>query len=228
MKILGLAKLTLLDYPTKLAATIFLGGCNMRCPFCHNPRLVFMEEEELSEEYVLKFLKSRVGILEGVCITGGEPLINHDIDSFIKKIKGMGFSVKLDTNGSFPDMLESLISRGLLDYVAMDIKNCPEKYPLTVGKPSFDVSPVLRSVEILKRQEVPFEFRTTTLKEFHTEEDFIKIGKWLEGSPKYFIQPFKDSGDLIGISEMSGYETSVLEHFQQILTPYFEQVAIRG
>lgn len=228
MKILGLAKLTLLDYPSKLAATIFLGGCNMRCPFCHNPRLVFMEEDEISEEYIFKFLKNRVGILEGVCITGGEPLINHDIDEFIRKIKDLGFKVKLDTNGSFPDKLNNLINNRLVDYVAMDIKNCPEKYAETVGRPCFDVEPILRSVEILKKSNIPYEFRTTTLKEFHTEEDFIKIGKWLEGSDKYFIQPFKDSGDLIGISEMSGYDTSTLEHFQQILTPYFKQVAIRG
>ncbi len=228
MKILGLAKLTLLDYPGRIAATIFTGGCNMRCPFCHNPRLVFLEEEPLDEEYVLSFLKSRVGILDGVCITGGEPLINNDIEVFITKIKSMGFSLKLDTNGSFPDTLESLIKKGLIDYVAMDIKNCPEKYPLTVGRASFDVSAVQRSVEILKKNTVPYEFRTTTLKDFHTKEDFIKIGKWLEGAPKYFIQPFKDSGDLIGISPMEGYTESELEHFKQILTPYFEHIAIRG
>ncbi len=228
MKILGLAKLTLLDFPGKLAATVFLGGCNMRCPFCHNPRLVFMEEEEITQEYLFKFLKSRVGILEGVCITGGEPLINSDIIPFIKKIKDMGFLVKLDTNGSFPDTLEKLINEGLVDHVAMDIKNCPEKYPETVGRPNFDVSPILQSVEILKSGRVSYEFRTTTLKNFHTEEDFIKIGKWLAGSDNYFIQPFKDSGDLIGISVMEGYEESTLRHFQQILTPFFKHVAIRG
>ena len=228
MKILGLAKLTLLDFPGKLAATIFLGGCNMRCPFCHNPRLVFFEEEEISEETIFKFLKSRVGILEGVCITGGEPLINSDIIPFIKNIKELGFSVKLDTNGSFPDKLDELISSGLIDYVAMDIKNCPEKYLETVGRPEFDITPILRSVEILKSGHIPYEFRTTTLKNFHTEEDFIKIGKWLEGSDKYFIQPFKDSGDLIGISHMEGYDESTLRHFQQILTPFFKHIDIRG
>lgn len=228
MKILGLAKLTLLDYPTKLAATIFLGGCNMRCPFCHNPRLVYLEENEISQEEIFKFLKSRIGILEGVCITGGEPLINSDIEEFIKKIKELGFKVKLDTNGAFPEKLQALIENGLIDYVAMDIKNCPEKYPETIGRPSFDVTTIFKSVEILKNGTVPYEFRTTTLREFHTEEDFIKIGKWLEGAPKYFIQPFKNSGDLIGISEMSGYDASTLEHFAQILSPYFGEVAIRG
>ena len=228
MKILGLAKLTLLDYPTKLAATIFLGGCNMRCPFCHNPRLVYLEENEISQEEIFKFLKSRISILEGVCITGGEPLINSDIEEFIKKIKELGFKVKLDTNGAFPEKLQALIENGLIDYVAMDIKNCPEKYPETIGRPSFDVTTIFKSVEILKNGTVPYEFRTTTLREFHTEEDFIKIGKWLEGAPKYFIQPFKNSGDLIGISEMSGYDASTLEHFAQILSPYFGEVAIRG
>lgn len=228
MKILGLAKLTLLDYPTKLAATVFLGGCNMRCPFCHNPRLVYMEEEEISQDQILDFLKSRIGILEGVCITGGEPLINSDIDKFIEKIKDMGFSVKLDTNGSFPNMLKSLIDRGLIDYVAMDIKNCPEKYPETVGRPGFDVAPIMQSVKILMDGNIPYEFRTTTLKDFHTENDFLKIGKWLNGADRYYIQPFKDSGDLIGISEMSGYSTSELEHFKQILTPFFKHIDIRG
>lgn len=228
MKILGLAKLTLLDYPSKIAATIFTGGCNMRCPFCHNPRLVFMEEEEISQEYVLDFLKSRIGILEGVCITGGEPLINNDIIPFIQKIKGLGYKVKLDTNGSFPDKLQQIIDEGLVDYVAMDIKNCPEKYPETVGRPGFDVAPILKSVQILMQGRIPYEFRTTTLKDFHTEEDFLKIGKWLEGADKYFIQPFKDSGDIISISTLEGYETSTLEHFQQILTPFFKQIAIRG
>ena len=228
MKILGLAKLTLLDYPSKIAATIFTGGCNMRCPFCHNPRLVFMEEEELGQEYILSFLKSRVGILEGVCITGGEPLINRDIVPFIKQIKDMGFKVKLDTNGSFPEILESLIDEGLIDYVAMDIKNCPDKYPETVGRKDFDVAPILKSVQILMSGRIPYEFRTTTLKSFHTEEDFLKIGKWLEGADNYFIQPFKDSGDLISISALEGYETSTLHHFQQILTPFFKHIAIRG
>jgi pyruvate formate lyase activating enzyme len=187
-----------------------------------------MEEEEISQEYVLDFLKSRVGILEGVCITGGEPLINNDIIPFIQKVKSLGYKVKLDTNGSFPDKLQQIIDEGLVDYVAMDIKNCHEKYPETVGRPGFDVAPILKSVQILMQGRIPYEFRTTTLKDFHTEEDFLKIGKWLEGADKYFIQPFKDSGDIISISTLEGYETSTLEHFQQILTPFFKQIAIRG
>lgn len=199
MKIMGLQKLTLLDYPGKTACTVFTAGCNFRCPFCHNASLVthIKEETEITEEEFFAFLKKRQGVLDGVCITGGEPTLMPDLEEFIEKIKEMGFEVKLDTNGYNPNILSELIDKNLIDYVAMDIKNCKEKYGLTVGIENFDISPIEKSVEILKRGAVDFEFRTTVVDELHTAEDIEKIGKWLYPAEKYYLQGFKDSGDLI-------------------------------
>ncbi len=199
MNIQGLQKLTLLDYPGRVACTVFTGGCNFRCPFCHNALLVTENfgEGKIAENEIYEFLKKRRGILDGVCITGGEPLLNKDIDNFIANIKDLGFSVKLDTNGSFPKRLGELIEKKLIDYVAMDIKNTPDKYELTVGKKDFDMAPVFESVEILKQGNTSYEFRTTVTLEFHTESDIEEIAKWLSGTEKYFLQNFVDSGELI-------------------------------
>jgi len=200
MIIQGLQKLTLLDYPGRVACTVFTAGCNLRCPFCHNAGLVthIDTDNRYDEEEFFSFLKKRKGILDGVCITGGEPLLQKDITDFIRKIREIGYSVKLDTNGCYPEKLREIVDGGLVDYVAMDIKNTPEKYGVTVGIDGFDVTPVLRSVEILKEGKVPYEFRTTVVEEYHSEEDFEIIGKILVGCEKYFLQQFKDSGDLIG------------------------------
>jgi len=200
MIIQGLQKLTLLDYPGRVACTVFTAGCNLRCPFCHNAGLVthIDTDNRYDEEEFFSFLKKRKGILDGVCITGGEPLLQKDITDFIRRIREIGYSVKLDTNGCYPEKLRELVDGGLVDYVAMDIKNTPEKYGATVGIDGFDVTPVLRSVEILKEGKVPYEFRTTVVEEYHSEEDFEIIGKILSGCEKYFLQQFKDSGDLIG------------------------------
>jgi len=200
MIIQGLQKLTLLDYPGRVACTVFTAGCNLRCPFCHNAGLVthIDTDNRYDEEEFFPFLKKRKGILDGVCITGGEPLLQKDIADFIRRIREVGYSVKLDTNGCYPEKLRELVDGGLVDYVAMDIKNTPEKYGATVGIDGFDVTPVLRSVEILKEGKVPYEFRTTVVEEYHSEEDFEIIGKILSGCEKYFLQQFKDSGDLIG------------------------------
>jgi len=200
MIIQGLQKLTLLDYPGRVACTVFTVGCNLRCPFCHNAGLVthIDTDNRYDEEEFFPFLKKRKGILDGVCITGGEPLLQKDIADFIRRIREVGYSVKLDTNGCYPEKLRELVDGGLVDYVAMDIKNTPEKYGATVGIDGFDVTPVLRSVEILKEGKVPYEFRTTVVEEYHSEEDFEIIGKILSGCEKYFLQQFKDSGDLIG------------------------------
>ena len=188
MKIPYFQKLTLLDYPSKTAATVFTHGCNFRCPFCHNASLVERPAEaEIDETEFFAFLEKRKGLLDGVCITGGEPLLQPDIADFIAEIKRMGFLVKLDTNGSFPDKLEALLTSGNVDYVAMDIKNSPEKYGETVGLATPPLDKIRASVELLKNGAIDYEFRTTAVKEFHTESDFLAIGKWLAGDSRYYI-----------------------------------------
>lgn len=213
MIISGLQKLTLLDYPDKVACTVFTGGCNFRCPFCHNASLVIREFPWLDQEQVLSFLKKRVGLLDGVCITGGEPLIYDDVGDFAAKVKKLGYLVKLDTNGSFPDRLETLINRGVLDHVAMDIKNSPEKYGETIGVPGYDISDVKKSVELIRSSGLDYTFRTTLVKPLHTQEDIHAIGRWIAGAKKYNLQTFVDSGDLIG----GGFEAFTLEESQRML-----------
>lgn len=204
MKISGLQKLTLLDFPGKTAATVFLSGCNMRCPFCHNSRLVEGRDfEEIPEEELFRYLEKRAGLLDGVCVTGGEPLLREGLRDFLLKIRSLGYLVKLDTNGSLPERLEGVLDA--VDYVAMDIKNTPEKYPQTVGIDGFDVSPILRSVELLKSSGVEHEFRTTLVAELHTPDDVEKIAEWLGAGERYFLQKFVDSGELLsgGLSPLS-------------------------
>ena len=200
MRICGLQKLSMVDYPDRLAATVFTGGCDLRCPFCHNAPLVTRASEApaLSEEEMLAFLKHRRGLLDGVVLSGGEPLLQPDAADFLAKVRDLGFAVKLDTNGCHPAALAEILERGLADYVAMDIKNCREKYPQTVGIPGFDLAPVEESARLLRTSGVDFEFRTTVVRELHTPADMAAIGRWLEGSPRYFLQKFVDSGDLVG------------------------------
>lgn len=226
----GLQKLTLLDYPGRVACTLFTRGCNFRCPFCHNASLVVRAEEQkpYTNEEILSFLKKRQGILDGVCITGGEPTLMRDLPEFIGEIKALGYSVKLDTNGTRPRVLERLIDEGLVDYVAMDIKNSPEKYAYTVGLPeNYDLTSIMESKDILMKGKVDFEFRTTVAKPFHSEEDFIKIGEWLKGDEKYFLQQFKDSGDIIG-QEISSFNESEMEKFLNLLLPFVPNAQLRG
>ena len=226
----GMQKLTLLDFPGKVACTLFTRGCNFRCPFCHNASLVVRAEEqqEYDNEEVLSFLKKRLGVLEGVAITGGEPTLMSGLYDFIKQVKDLGYAVKLDTNGTRPDVLKRLVNDGLLDYVAMDIKNSPEKYAYTCGLPeSYDLSKIIESKSFLMEGHVDFEFRTTVAKPFHSAEDFEKIGKWLEGSEKYFLQQFKDSGDIIG-QEISSFNVSEMEEFLNILLPFVPNAQLRG
>lgn len=197
MRIGGLQKLTLLDFPGHVACTVFLQGCNFRCPFCHNASLV-LGTDAVSENEVLSFLKKRQGLLDGVAITGGEPLLSAEIDALLEKIKALGYRVKLDTNGSFPERLRGLIQRKLVDYVAMDIKNSREKYDLTAGTSGFLPS-VEESVALLKEGLIPYEFRTTVVDELHEPADFAAIGQWLKGAQAYFLQAFVDSGNLLGV-----------------------------
>ena len=226
----GLQKLTLLDYPGKVACTLFTRGCNFRCPFCHNASLVVRAEEQqtYTNEEILAFLRKRQGILDGVAITGGEPTLMSGLYDFIAQVKDMGYSVKLDSNGTRPDVLKKLVLDGLVDYVAMDIKNSPEKYAYTCGLPeSYDLSKIEESKSFLMEGHVDFEFRTTVAKPFHTEEDFYKIGEWIKGSEKYFLQQFKDSGDIIG-QEIFSFNENEMENFLNVLLPFVPNTQLRG
>ena len=229
MRILGLQKLTLLDFPGRVACTIFTGGCNFRCPFCHNALLVLPDitPDALDSDEVITFLKKRVGLLDGVCVTGGEPTIQPDIAEFLSVLKGLGYAVKLDTNGSFPDRLRELIRDGLVDYVAMDIKSSPSGYAAAVGADSFDISPILESASFLMSGSVPFEFRTTVVRELHKRSDFEEIGRWLAGSEPYYLQAFVDSGELIR-SGLSAYEKEEMIELAEAVRPYIPSVSLRG
>ncbi len=208
----GLQKLTLLDFPGVVACTLFTKGCNFRCPFCHNAPLVNRLEQaaDFSEEEVLSYLRKRQGILEGVCITGGEPLIQPELENFIRTVKSMGYKVKLDTNGSFPDKLKELVSKRLLDYVAMDIKNSFGKYPATADCESVNLQDIEESIDFLLGGTIEYEFRTTVARELHTIEDIRLIAKRIEGAPRYYIQNFSDTGNIIG-SGLSPVDETTIE-----------------
>lgn len=229
MKISGLQKLTLLDFPGKTAATVFTSGCNFRCPFCHNAGLVTKldEAQEIAKDEVLSYLKKRAGVLDGVCVTGGEPLLQADIADFLSEIKSMGYKVKLDTNGSFPEKLRELVAAGLCDYVAMDVKNSREKYGETVGLPDFDISAVSESVDFLLSGACDYEFRTTVVEELHAVEDIENLAKWIRGAKRYFLQNFVDSGNLIG-ENLSAPSLEKLEAMRKIAEKYIDIVCIRG
>ena len=223
MQILGLNKTTLLDYPGHVAAAVFTGGCQFRCPFCHNGELVLNPScgSHCTQEDIFSFLNKRKNILQGVCITGGEPTLQGDLEDFMREVRGLGYLVKLDTNGYEPDVLEKLLKDGLLDYVAMDIKNCPGKYGMTAGRESLEMDRVTRSVELLKHSGIDYEFRTTVVREFHTTEDIVEIGKWIVGCPVYFLQQYQDSENVIetmrcGRQEVfHGYDISVMEEMAE-------------
>lgn len=229
LKIFGLQKLTLLDYPGKMASTIFTGGCNFRCPFCHNGDLVFLPENtaELNVDDVLSFLKKRVSILEGVCISGGEPLLQDKLKPFLRKIKKLGYAIKLDTNGTNPKKLQELVEEGLIDYVAMDIKNSKAKYAETSGLQSINLSSIEESVAYLLSDQIPYEFRTTIVKEFHTLEDMKAIGKWLKGAKAYYLQNFED-GDCVIRKGLHACEKEQLEEFKNAVSKDVPETMIRG
>lgn len=229
MRIDGLQKMTLLDFPGKVACTVFTGGCNFRCPFCHNALLVteLPENPDYTADEVLDFLKKRAGLLDGVAITGGEPLMNPEISDFIREIRKLGYLVKLDTNGSFPDRLESIVSDGLVEYVAMDIKNCKEKYAETIGLKEYNLSNIERSVDFLKSGTVDYEFRTTVVKEFHTVDDIRKAAEWISGAKRYFLQNFVDSGNLIDGS-VCGVDKSTMLEMQKAAADFVPKTEIRG
>ena len=231
MRISGLQKLTLLDYPGRVACTVFTGGCNFRCPFCHNAPLVLPERltgDKNGAETVLAFLKKRQGILDGVAVTGGEPLLHKDIDVFLRQVKAMGYAVKLDTNGSFPERLMALVEEGLVDRVAVDIKNSPALYAKTVGVPGFDLAPVERTKNYLLSGAVEYEFRTTVVKGLHTRESLLEAARWIEGAREYYLQQFKDSGDVIAIEGLSAFTGEEMHALAEAVRPIVPSVRVRG
>ena len=228
MQIKGLQKTTLLDFPDRVACTVFTGGCNFRCPFCHNASLVLTPSvvENIPEETFFSFLGKRKGILDGVCITGGEPLLQKDIVPFIKRIRNEGYTVKLDTNGSFPEKLKTIVSENLVDYIAIDIKNSEEKYAMTAGI-NGNCKEVFESIDFIMSCGVDYEFRTTVVKELHTIQDIENIAKRINGAKRYFLQSFKDSGDLID-PEFSAHTEVQMRKMLDVASPYVEICRLRG
>ena len=234
MRIVGLQKMTLLDYPGKVACTVFLGGCNFRCPFCHNSELLDgTAEPVMDRQELLGFLEKRKGLLDGVCITGGEPTLQKDLSQLLSAIKALGYAVKLDTNGYRPEILKALAGQGLVDYVAMDVKNCPGRYAETAGLPGLDIGRIEESLSFLLSGVVDYELRTTVAEPLHDRQTMEEIARWLENiSPKnkarrIFIQPFADR-DTVIFAGLKTPETAELVAFQGILAGCAEQVSIRG
>lgn len=229
MEIKGIQKLTLLDYPGKVACTVFTAGCNFRCPFCQNSDLVISPRltPTMPTEDILSFLKKRARMLDGICFTGGEPLLQSDLADFIRRCRDLGLLVKLDTNGNLPGKLRALLEEGLLDYIAMDVKTSPERYGVLAGISEFDVSPVLESVELIKSSGVDHEFRTTVVGDLHTAEDFERIGQWLAGEEKYFLQKFVDSGALIEDGHCPASDGEMRDYLA-IVQKYIPNAQLRG
>jgi pyruvate formate lyase activating enzyme len=227
MNVQGFQKVTLLDFPGKLACTVFCGGCNLRCPFCHNASLVETPlAEENGETDLFSYLEKRKGLLEGVCVTGGEPLLQPDLSQTLKKIRAMGFAVKLDTNGSLPQRLASILKDGLVDYVAMDVKSSPEGYDRATGT-ELGFAPFAESIRMLRESGVPHEFRTTAVRGIHREEDFRQIGEYLTGCERYFLQGFVDSGSVLG-QNVSAFSPEEMKRFLSVLRQWIPSAALRG
>ncbi|MGI6203190.1 MAG: anaerobic ribonucleoside-triphosphate reductase activating protein [Eubacteriales bacterium] len=229
MRIYGIQKLTLLDFPDRTACTLFTGGCNLRCPFCHNAPLVRMDAEPLDDGELFAYLRKRRNLLEGVCVTGGEPLLHPDIDTLLAELKELGYEVKLDTNGTYPDRLQEIVARRLVDYIAMDIKSSPAGYAAAVGIPDFDIAPVDESIHFLLGGTVSYEFRTTAVGGLHTLDDFAAIGDWIAGAEKYFIQNYSDLGDILGGGEgFRPFSNQELQTFLAAVSPKVKYAALRG
>ncbi|MBQ8182369.1 MAG: anaerobic ribonucleoside-triphosphate reductase activating protein [Clostridia bacterium] len=228
MLIKGFQKLTVLDFPGRTACTVFTWGCNFRCPFCHNASLVTQQDDAFyNESEIFEHLEKRKNVIDGVAVTGGEPLLQKDIERFLYEIKEKGFAVKLDTNGSFPEKLEGILQLGLADYVAMDIKNCREKYGMTVGVKNFDIKPVEKSIELLRNSGIDYEFRTTVTADFHTPDDIEKAAEWIQGSPAYFLQNFEDSGNLID-ENCRGVSRNEMREMLKRAQKFIPQAQLRG
>ena len=232
--ICGLQKMTLLDFPGKVACTVFLGGCNFRCPFCHNSELFMGKPEKLMEEAdFFAFLEKRKGLLDGVCVSGGEPTLYKDLPAFLAKIKELGFQVKLDTNGYRPDMIKSLVAENLVDYIAMDVKNSPARYGQTVGLENMSLAPIEESLRFLLEENVDYELRTTVVAQLHDEASILDMGVWLgslvpgKQAKKLFLQSFVDR-DTVLFSGLTAPESETTAEFAKILKPFVQQVTIRN
>ena len=231
MFIAGMQKLTLLDFPGVVACTLFTAGCNFRCPWCHNAGLVLPEEASdrlLESGEVLSFLEKRKGVLDGVCVTGGEPLLHAELPDFLKRVKDLGYRVKLDTNGSFPERLEALVREKLADRVAMDIKNGPSRYAETVGLRNLDLSAVTASKDFLLSDAVDYEFRTTVVRGLHTEESLLEAADWIRGARQWFLQQFKDSGNLIHGEGLSAFSEDEMHRLLETVQKTNPAAQLRG
>jgi len=229
MQILGFNKTTLLDFPEHVASTIFTGGCNFRCPFCHNGDLVLNPNsvESYDEATILTYLNKHKNMLDGICVTGGEPTLQRDLPEFLSKVKALGLLVKLDTNGYNPAALRALLENKLVDYVAMDIKNSKEKYAMTTGVAGLDIDKIDESVRMLLTGSTPYEFRTTVVKELHKAEDFERIGEWIKGTPCYYLQSYRETEQVISPG-FTAYGKDELESFRELLLKYIPCVELRG
>ena len=231
MRFYGLQKMTLLDFPGRVACTLFTGGCNFRCPFCHNAPLVLPEriaDDPDGEQTVLRFLEKRQGILDGVAVTGGEPLLQRDIAPFLRKVRALGYKIKLDTNGSFPDRLIALAEEGLVDRVAMDVKNSPALYAKTVGLPAVDLKALERSVRFLLDGGLDYEFRTTVVRGLHTAESLKEAAAWIAGAKEYYLQQYKDSGDIIAGQGLGAFSDEEMRALADGIRPIVPSVRLRG
>ena len=228
MDIQGLQKMTLLDWPGKVACTVFLGGCDFRCPFCHNAELLEGDlPAALTQGELLDFLRRRRGLLDGVCVTGGEPLLRADLAGLLEEVKALGYPVKVDTNGSHPARMVELWERGLVDYVAMDVKNSPDRYPETAGVPGLDLGPIRESIAWQLEGHLGYELRTTAVRQFHDGDSFRAIGGWIRGAARYYIQNFTDR-DTVAFAGLSGFDKEELGGFAELVAPYVEHVELRG
>lgn len=230
MNIGGFQKLTLLDYPGLMACIVFTPGCNFRCPFCHNSGLVLPEQliSPVPETEVLDYLKIRRGLLEGVVITGGEPLLHGELGDFIKQVRDLGYKIKLDTNGSFPDRLHKLLKAGLIDYVAMDIKQAPKRYETAAGVPSDRVVPLIdQSLAFLRCSGIPFELRTTIVKGIHTPQDVVDIARWIAGPQPYYLQSYMDSGHVISPEGLSAFSPKELSEMLEQVRAYCPNASVK-
>ncbi len=229
MDFAGMQSLTLLDYPGKVACILFVRGCNLRCPFCHNASLVCENPENaFPEEKVLSYLKKRQGILEGVVISGGEPLLYPDLLPFLRKVRELGYAIKIDTNGTNPQRLAEIVREGLADYVAMDIKNSPALYGKTTGVTSLDLSAIEESKNFLLSGQVDYEFRTTVVDGLHTPESIAEGARWIRGAKRYFLQSFKDSGNLLAPENLSTYSEEQMNELLAIAKNDIPAAALRG
>ncbi len=232
MNIAGLQKMTLLDYPGRVACTVFIAGCNFRCPFCHNSGLLGSAEPFMEEDALLAFLEKRRGLLDGVCVTGGEPTLHPGLPALLGSIRALGFPVKLDTNGTRPEVLKALVREGLVQYVAMDIKNAPDRYGLTVGLQSPELAAVEESIRFLLSGQVDYELRTTVAKPLHDADAIEAMGKWLcslGGKPKrFYLQNYVNRNTVLRPDELESIDPETLTRFLQKISPYAESSAIRG